>query len=81
MEEQDRDRAVDRVVDGGLVTVDQAAEFLSMSRSAVYLLMQRGDLARCKIGKSVRIPRASLVQLAGRSLVGLPPLSPRSEVL
>jgi excisionase family DNA binding protein len=37
-----------------LVTVRQAAEILSLSRSSIYLLMDAGKLTPIRIGRSVR---------------------------
>jgi excisionase family DNA binding protein len=57
------------LVDEGLVSVGQAAAFLGLSRSSIYTLMEKGELAFAKIGGSRRIPRKALTQLAERSLV------------
>jgi excisionase family DNA binding protein len=53
----------------GLVTVEEAAKFLGLSRAFIYVLMERGELRSCRIGRTRRIPRASLVALAEKSLV------------
>jgi excisionase family DNA binding protein len=53
----------------GLATVPEAARFMAISRSGVYVLMTRGVLPYSKIGKSRRIPWAALRQLAKESLV------------
>jgi excisionase family DNA binding protein len=37
-----------------LVTIKQAAEMLSLSRSSIYLLMNSGQLSPARIGRSVR---------------------------
>ena len=58
------------VVADGLLTVLEAAEFLRLSRSAIYLLMDRGELAFVKLGRSRRIPRRAVVALAARGLRG-----------
>lgn len=55
----------------GMVTVKDAAAFLQMSISSVYLLMERGKLTYAKIGRSRRIPRRALLGLAAESLVGI----------
>jgi len=64
--QQDR---TDLVTDG-LVTVQEAAEFLSISRSKLYELMDKGELIFVKIGRSRRIPRRALIDLAARGLKG-----------
>ncbi len=63
-----RDRA-DLVADG-LVTVQEAAQFLSISRSKLYELMDNGELTFVKLGRSRRIPRRALIDLAASGLQG-----------
>ena len=58
------------LVADGLVTVREAAGFLRLSRSTVYALMDRGELPFVKLGRSRRIPRRALVELAARELRG-----------
>jgi excisionase family DNA binding protein len=72
MNEQKSDVLVDEpeeLVDGGFVSVGEAAEFLRLSRATVYLLMDRGQLRYAKFGKSRRIPRKALMDYAQRCLV------------
>jgi excisionase family DNA binding protein len=54
----------------GLMTVPEAARFLSISRSKLYVMMDEGDLRFVKIGRSRRIPRRAVVDLAARGLRG-----------
>jgi len=58
-----------RIVEDGLVTVKEAAAFLKISVAGIYALMSRGELPFCKIGRSRRIPRRALVELAARNIV------------
>ena len=58
------------LVEDGLVTVSEAASFLRLSRSSLYVLMERGELAFVKIGRSRRIPRRALIALAACGLRG-----------
>ena len=58
------------LVTAGLLTVVKAAEFLSISRSKLYELMDNGELPFVKIGRSRRIPRQAVVELAARGLQG-----------
>lgn len=46
-----------------LVTVDQAAEWLGCSVVTVRRLVKAGKLARVKVGRLDRIPRATLQKL------------------
>jgi excisionase family DNA binding protein len=52
----------------GLERVGPAAAFLGLSRSQVYLLMERGELPFVKLGKCRCIPRRALKELAARNL-------------
>ena len=43
-----------------LLTVDEAAEALALSRSTIYRLLKSGDLVATRIGTAVRIPEQAL---------------------
>lgn len=58
------------LVADGLLTVREAATFLKTSRANLYSLCASGDLPFCKIGRSRRIPKRAVIELAERSLVG-----------
>ena len=58
------------VVVEGLLSVAEAARFLSVSRSTLYELMESGQLYYVKIGRARRIPRRALLDLAARNLRG-----------
>ena len=58
------------LVSDGLVTIREAARFLSLSRSTLYQMMDKGELLYAKIGGSRRIPKQALKNLAGTSLLG-----------
>ena len=58
------------VVADGLMTVSEAAEYLSISRSKLYQMMDDGELAYVKLGRSRRIPRRELIDLVSRQLRG-----------
>lgn len=45
-----------------LVTANEAAELLSLSRSKIYQLVDSGQLESRRIGRAVRILRSSLVR-------------------
>ena len=52
------------------MTIQEAAEFLSVSRSKLYELMDNGELIFVKLGRSRRIPRRALLDLAASGLQG-----------
>ena len=58
------------LVEDGLLKVAEAAAFLSLSRATLYTLMDRGELPFVKIGRSRRIPKRAVVELAARGLRG-----------
>ncbi len=58
------------LVADGLMTVKECAEFLHLSRSTVYELMNAGELCFAKLGRSRRIPRRAVIELAARQLRG-----------
>ena len=58
------------LVADGLVTLREAALFLSISRSKLYALMDNGELKFVKLGRSRRVPRRALIDLAASGLQG-----------
>lgn len=54
----------------GLLTIREAAAFLCVSRSTLYGRMDAGELAFVKLGRSRRIPRRALIDLAASGLQG-----------
>ncbi len=67
------------LVSDGLLTVADAAAFLRVSRSSVYALMDRGELAYVKLGAARRIPKRALIALAAAHLQGEPPEGANSQ--
>jgi excisionase family DNA binding protein len=63
-------RKDEAVVADGLVSVGEAMAFLSVGRSTVYELMDKGFLPYAKIGRSRRVPKRALVELAAMNLRG-----------
>jgi excisionase family DNA binding protein len=57
------------ISDDGFVTVIEAADFLKVSRAKVYAMMDGQELVYAKFGKSRRIPRRALLELAEKSMV------------
>ena len=43
-----------------LLTVDEVAEALALSRSTIYRLLKSGDLVATRIGTATRVPKSSL---------------------
>jgi excisionase family DNA binding protein len=52
-----------------LARVVEVAKYLSMSRSKVYAMMDAGELAYVKLGKSRRIPWDAVLQLVEQNTV------------
>ena len=59
-----------RLMKDGLAKIPEAMAFLGVSRATIYDLCESGDLPWVKLGRSRRIPRRALEQLAQRNLVG-----------
>lgn len=57
-----------RMAEHGLADVAEAAEFLRISRSKVYEMLNSKELPSIWLGKSRRIPRLELIQLVERKL-------------
>ncbi len=52
-----------------LLTIDETADLLRLSRSQIYALAQDGRLPAIRIGRSVRVPRRRLLEwLDGQAL-------------
>jgi excisionase family DNA binding protein len=49
-----------------LLTNEDAAELLSISRATLYRLVWRGELTPVKIGRAVRFPREQLAAFVAR---------------
>ncbi len=49
-----------------LLTVREAANVLGISRTAIYLLLQRGEIPSVKIGRSRRIKRKDIESYVNR---------------
>ena len=62
-------------IDSLLLTVSQAADYLSLGRSLVYTLVMRGEIASIKIGRARRIPTAALDQFVAARLAESTPVS------
>lgn len=58
-----------RLMKDGLATIQESSAFLGVSRSTLYALCDSGELPWVKIGRSRRIPRRALEQLAERNLI------------
>jgi excisionase family DNA binding protein len=56
--------------DSRLVRVTEVARHLSLSRSAVYGLMDKGNLPFVKIGKCRRVPLEAVEKLVRDSTIG-----------
>jgi excisionase family DNA binding protein len=59
----------DDKTDDGLHTVASVAKFLCLSRSKVYAMMDRGELAFVKFGKSRRVRWSDVLRLIDQNTV------------
>jgi hypothetical protein len=57
------------LVESGLKSITEAQAFTRLSRSALYGLMDSGQLVYTKIGRRRLIPQRALLELAQRGLV------------
>lgn len=57
------------LIEGGLLSVPEAARFLTVCRTTLYKLMDSGRVAYVKIGSRRMVPRGELVRLAADGLV------------
>ena len=60
----------DEMVRDGFAEVAEAQEFLRLSRSTIYTLMDRGLLSFARFGRTRRIPWRALRDYAAAQLVG-----------
>jgi excisionase family DNA binding protein len=57
------------MVTDGLMTVEEARQFLRISRSTIYEIMDCGQLPYVKFGRNRRIPRRALIEFSTTNLV------------
>jgi excisionase family DNA binding protein len=57
------------LVQDGLMAVTEAAKFVGLSRSELYVRMGRGELPYCLIGRRRLVPKKALVKWAHENLV------------
>lgn len=63
-------KTITSLFDDGLLTVPEASKFLGLSKSKLYEMMDAGELRYAKFGKSRRIPKRALIDLAQANLLG-----------
>ena len=61
-------RAELRAVSEGFASLREAAEYLCLCRATLYKLMDGGELAYARFGRSRRVPWAALKEFAAKSL-------------
>jgi hypothetical protein len=61
----------EELVRDGLVTIEGAMEFLDISRTSLYRLINEGALPTVKLACARRVPRRALLQLAASHVVGV----------
>ncbi len=50
-----------------VLTVEETARYLRLSRGSTYAAIKRGDIPTVRIGRRILIPKAALVALLERS--------------
>lgn len=58
------------LAEDGLMRPKEAGEFLGISQSTLYALMERGELAYCMIASARRIPKRVLLEYAAKHMRG-----------
>ncbi len=53
-----------------LMTVDEVAKQLRVGRNSAYMLVKTGQLRCIKIGRTIRVPRAAVIEFIGEPQVG-----------
>ena len=48
--------------------IQEAAQFLGLSRASIYQLVDRGELSSVKFGRARRVPRRAVIELAAIKL-------------
>ena len=57
-----------------LLTIDEVADFLHVSKTSVYRLVERRELPFCRVGRTLRFTRRDLeAYLAARSVGSIAP--------
>ncbi len=56
--------------DAVLLTVKEASALLRISRNLAYDLVARGEIPAIRLGRVIRVPRASLDQWVGSEALG-----------
>jgi excisionase family DNA binding protein len=46
-----------------MLRVEEAADWLGISKGLVYTMVRNGEIPHCKFGRLVRVPRAALAEM------------------
>ena len=66
--------------DALLLTVEQTAALLSVSRNSIYSLIREGTIPHVRLGRSIRVPRFGLERMIAE-LAGIAPPAPQGVEL
>jgi excisionase family DNA binding protein len=58
-----------RAVAEGFASLTEAGEYLCLSRATLYKIMDAGELAYARFGRSRRVPWAALKEYAAKAIV------------
>jgi excisionase family DNA binding protein len=61
-----------------VLTVEEAAAVLRIGRAAAYAAVRAGEIASVRFGRTVRVPRAALLQLLGEPIPDTEPTPERA---
>jgi excisionase family DNA binding protein len=53
------------MTDSPVMTVEEAAEILRISRNSAYEAVKRGEIPSIRIGRLLRVPRAVILKMVG----------------
>lgn len=53
------------MIESPVITVDEAAEILRISRNSAYEAVRRGQIPSIRIGRLLRIPRTAILKMVG----------------
>ncbi len=53
--------------DSPVMTVEEAAKVLRISRNSAYEAVKRGEIPSLRLGRLIRVPRAAILKMIGEA--------------